>query len=62
MITELIQKSNIDYHKEYTKVSKLLGNKLDDYLKEIVRFYYSDFWINRYKRRLKEEGHKYYPI
>ena len=49
-------------HKQYTKVSSYLGSKLDDSLKEIERFYYSDFWTSRFKRRLKEEGFRYYPL
>ena len=49
-------------HKQYTKVSDYLGSKLDDSLKEIERFYYSDFWTSRFKRRLKEEGFRYYPL
>lgn len=49
-------------HKQYTKVSSYLGSKLDDSLKEIERFYYSDFWTSRFRRRLKEEGFRYYPL
>ena len=49
-------------HKQYTKVSSYLGSKLDDSLKEIERFYYSDFQTYRFKRRLKEEGFRYYPL
>lgn len=49
-------------HKQYTKVSNYLGSKLDDSLKEIERFYYSNFWTSRFKRRLKEEGFRYYPL
>ena len=49
-------------HKQYTKVSNYLGSKLDDSLKEIERFYYSDFWTSRFKRRLKKEGFRYYPL
>ena len=49
-------------HKQHTKVSNYLGSKLDDSLKEIERFYYSDFWTSRFKRRLKEEGFRYYPL
>ena len=47
---------------EYTKVSSYLENKLNNSLKEIERFYYSDFWTSRFKRRLKEEGFRYYPL
>ena len=46
----------------YTKVSSYLENKLNNSLKEIERFYYSDFWTSRFKRRLKEEGFRYYPL
>lgn len=31
-------------------------------LKEIEKFYYSDFWISRFKRRLREEGMRFYPL
>lgn len=61
-LTKLIQNSNIDCHKQYTKVSHYLGNGLDKSLKEIERFYYSDFWISRFKKRLKQEGFRYYPL
>lgn len=52
----------MDCYKQYTEVSNLLGSKLDDILKEIERFYYSSPWINRLKRRLKEEGEDFLPI
>ena len=58
----LIHNFNMNCHKQYTKVSSYLGSKLDDSLKEIERFYYSDFWTSRFKRRLKEEGFRYYPF
>ena len=61
-LTALIYNFNTDCHKQYTKVSNYLGNRLDESLKEIERFYYSDFWISRFKRRLKEEGFRYYPL
>ena len=61
-LTALIHNYNCDCHKQYTKVSNLLGNRLDESLKEIERFYYSDFWTNRFRRRLKEEGFRYYPL
>ena len=61
-LTALIHNYNCDCHKQYTKVSNYLGNRLDESLKEIERFYYSDFWTNRFKRRLKEEGFRYYPL
>lgn len=52
----------MDCHKQYTKVSNDLGNKLDEVLKEIERFYYSDFWIKRFKKRLQQEGFRFYPL
>lgn len=61
-LTALIHNYNCDCYKQYTLVSPLLGNKLDDILKEIERFYYSDFWTSRFRRRLKEEGFKYFPL
>lgn len=61
-LTALIYNFNTNCHKQYTNVSKLLGGKLDLVLKEIELFYYSDFWIKRFRRRLKEEGESYIPI
>lgn len=61
-LTALIYNFNTDCHKHYTNVSNYLGNRLDESLKEIERFYYSDFWINRFRKRLKEEGFRYYPL
>lgn len=61
-LTALIYNYNTDCYKQYTKVSKYLGNKLDNSLKEIERFFYSEFWENRFRRRLKEEGFRYYPL
>lgn len=61
-LTALISNFNTDCHKQYTKVSNYLGNRLDESLKEIERFYYSEFWENRFKRRLKEEGFRFYPL
>lgn len=61
-LTALIHNFNTNCYKQYTKVSNYLGNRLDDSLKEIERFYYSDFWTSRFKRRLKEEGFRYYPL
>lgn len=52
----------MDCHKQYTKVSDLLGSKLDNILEGIERFYYSDFWTNRFRKRLKEEELEYLPI
>lgn len=61
-LTSLIYNFNTDCHKQYTNVSNYLGNMLDNSLKEIERFYYSDFWENRFKQRLKEEKIVYNPI
>ena len=46
----------------YKKVSKQLGAELYKVLEDIERFYYSNFWINRFKRRLREEKLEYNPI
>lgn len=46
----------------YKEVSNYLGSRLGEVLIAIEQFYYSDFWINRFKRRLQEEGLKYNPI
>lgn len=61
-LTALINNYNTDCHKQYTLVSNYLGGKLEDSLKEIERFYYSDFWTDRFRRRLKEECFRYYPL
>lgn len=61
-LTALIHNFNTNCYKQYTKVSNYLRNRLADSLKEIERFYYSDFWTSRFKRRLKEEGFRYYPL
>lgn len=61
-LTALIHNFNTDCHKHYTNVSSYLGSKLDDSLKEIERFYYSDFWSSRFRRRLREEGFRFYPL
>lgn len=61
-LTALIHNFNTDCHKQYTKVSNYLGNRLDESLKEIEKFYYSDFWTSRFRRRLREEGFRYYPL
>lgn len=54
-LTALINNFNTNCHKKYTSVSPLLGGLLDNILLDIEKFYYSDFWINRFKRRLQEE-------
>ena len=46
----------------YKEVSNYLGSRLGEVLIDIEQFYYSDFWINRFKRRLQEEGLEYDPI
>lgn len=61
-LSALIQNFNMDCHKQYTNVSNYLGNRLDQSLKEIERFYYSDFWERRFRKRLKKEGFRYYPL
>lgn len=61
-LTALIHNFNTNCHKHYTNVSEYLGGQLDNSLKEIERFYYSDFWTDRFRRRLKEEGFRYYPL
>ena len=61
-LSALIKNFNMDCHKQYTKVSGYLGDMLDDSLKNIEKFYYSDFWANRFRKRLKEEGFRYYPL
>lgn len=55
-LTALVHNFNCNCHKQYTKVSPLLGDKLDKSLEEIERFYYSDFWELRFKKRLQEEN------
>lgn len=42
----------MDCYKQYTKVSPYLGNRLDDSLKEIERFYYTKFWEDRLFNKL----------
>ena len=54
-LTSLINNFNTDCHKQYTNVSPLLGDMLNDILLDIEKFYYSDFWYQRYKTRLEEE-------
>lgn len=44
----------MDCYKQYTKVSNYLGNRLDDSLKEIERFYYTEFWENRLFDKLED--------
>lgn len=59
-LNQLISKPQcIDTYKE---VSNYLGSRLGEVLVDIEQFYYNDFWINRFKRRLQEEGLKYNPI
>lgn len=61
-LTALIHNFNTDCYKQYTNVSSYLGDRLDESLQDIERFYYSDFWIDRFKRRLYEQGWEYNPI
>lgn len=59
-LNKLISKPQcIDTYKE---VSNYLGSRLGEVLESIEQFYYSDFWINRFKRRLQEENLEYNPI
>lgn len=46
----------------YKEVSNYLGSRLGEVLESVEQFYYSDFWINRFRRRLQEEGLEYNPI
>lgn len=46
----------------YKEVSNYLGSRLGEVLIDIEQFYYSSFWINRFKRRLQEEKLKCNPI
>lgn len=46
----------------YKRVSNYLGSRLGEVLEDIEQFYYSDFWINRFRKRLQEEGLEYNPI
>lgn len=57
-LTSLIQ--NTDCYKQY--VSNYLGTQLDKSLEEIERFFYTEFWEDRFRRRLKEEGLKFSAI
>lgn len=61
-LTALIHNFNTNCFKQYTNVSKYLGAALDNVLKDIEKFYYSDFWESRFKRRVKEEGFRFYPL
>lgn len=61
-LTALIHNFNTDCYKQYTNVSSYLGDRLDESLQDIERFYYSDFWIDRFKRRLYEQRWEYNPI
>lgn len=61
-LTSLIHNFNCDYHKQYTNVSRQLGNRLDETLKEVEDFYYNPLWEQRFIRRLREEGYAFDPI
>lgn len=61
-LTALVHNFNTDCHKQFTNVSPLLGELLDDSLRDIERFFYSSFWLNRFKRRMDEEDEYYIPI
>ena len=59
-LNELISRPQcIDTYKE---VSNYLGSRLGEVLESVEQFYYSDFWINRFRKRLQEEGLEYDPI
>lgn len=58
----LINNFNTDCFKQYTNVSAYLGNRLDESLQEIEKFFYSDFWLKRFHRRLHEEHIDIIPI
>lgn len=59
-LNELISRPQcIDTYKE---VSNYLGSRLGEVLESVEQFYYSDFWINRFRKRLQEEGLEYNPI
>lgn len=47
---------------KYKQVNNYLGSRLDKVLEDIEKFYYSDFWIHRFKKRLQEEGLEYNSI
>lgn len=47
---------------KYKKVDNYLESRLNKVLEDIERFYYSDFWKQRFKRRLKEERLEYSSI
>lgn len=49
-------------HDKYTLVSNHLDVELSVALKEVERFFYSSFWVNRFKRRIQEEDEYYFPI
>lgn len=61
-LTALINNFNTDCYKQYTNVSSYLGDQLAKSLKEIIRFYYSDFWETKFQNRLYEENISYNPI
>lgn len=61
-LTALIYNFNTKCHKHFTNVSPLLGEELDKILEDIEHFYYSSFWINRFKRRMDEEDENWIPI
>ena len=47
---------------KYKKVDNYLESRLNKVLKDIEKFYYSEFWEQRFKRRLKEERLEYNSI
>lgn len=59
-LNELISKQ--DCISKYKEVSNYLGSRLKEVLVDIEQFYYSAFWEQRFKKRLKKEHMKYLPI
>lgn len=47
---------------KYDKMDNNLIVRLDKILRGIENFYYSDFWVDRFKRRIDEEGMPFDPI
>lgn len=60
-VNKLIQQHDCIFDK-YEIVPHNINIKLNDILTKIEQFYYSEFWTNRFKRRIKEENIDYNPI
>lgn len=52
----------MELNKLISRPHKEVSSYLDEVLESVERFYYSDFWVNRFRRRLQEEGLEYDPI